>query len=519
MTKLSYMLMALLLFSIAAPMRAQNLFSQPDNQVLKGLFGLTSPTPEPNVTTWPISLLGWQKITGERWNYSGVADGIDGDRENSYLWSAEFHGGYLYVGTSRDIVGLVMTLLKVKPANWPASVPFPSDLRGRIYRMCLATGKWDKDPFYVANELATVPLPTGNLKVGPDVGYRIMKTFTAKRGKPVLYVGSAGLSLSQNLQSSARLLAIDADNNQPEVIFTAPGFSVRTITEYNQQLFWASEENGAPKIWYSSDPLKAYDADHNVKFASIDVPSGWFPYGAEILDMVSWNNALYVFFFDHDFDHGGFWCAKLQQDRRGNWNWTLIVGDQSKGAKYPKGMGRMENGGATPFVFKDKMYVGTISNTMWAFLMAQKEPTTIPPTGTQLFRFDTNDKWERVMPPKLASGTLEEGLNGFANPLNLYLWRFAVQNGKLYAGTFDASIAFGGSDLLEQLNLWNPSGFDLYSTYDGKLWFPESLDGFGDQWNYGARVLITNPDNGDLYLGTANPFYGCQVWRKKASLW
>lgn len=43
----------------------------------------------------------WQKITGQPQNYSGVADGILGDRQNAYAWSMEFHGGYLYLGTAR----------------------------------------------------------------------------------------------------------------------------------------------------------------------------------------------------------------------------------------------------------------------------------------------------------------------------------------------------------------------------------------------------------------------------------
>ncbi len=31
------------------------------------------------------------------------------------------------------------------------------------------------------------------------------------------------------------------------------------------------------------------------------------------------------------------------------------------------------------------------------------------------------------------------------------------------------------------------------------------------------RAFATDPATGDLYLGTANPFYGCQVWRKRAA--
>lgn len=250
------------------------------------------------------------------------------------------------------------------------------------------------------------------------------------------------------------------------------------------------------------------------------MPDDWFTpeFGAEILDMVPYNNFLYVFFFNHDYDNAGFWVAKLSRCGL-KWQWDLVVGDQNKGAEYPAGMGRKENGGATPYMFKGKMYVGTISTTMWRFLLTgDVDFQNIPPTGTQIFRFDKSDCWERVMPPAcLTEESWVEALNGFANPLNLYLWRFAEQDGKLYAGTFDARTALEGFGLdLSDLNLWNPKGFDLYSTTDGVYWWPESVNGFCDKFNYGARTLIRDPCTDDLYLGTANPFYGCQMWRKKA---
>lgn len=475
------------------------------------LFSLLVPGQAQNLSTFPSpNLYGWQKITGETGNYSGVADGVMGDRENSYAWSVEFYDGYLYMGTMRNVIGLVLT--QHPPQAWPEEIPVPTDVRGRIYRMSLATGKWEQ--FYLAD--AYPPNPRIPFKVGPDTGYRMMKTYKAKNSAPVLYVGGAGV-----FTGVSRLLAINSKNGPPIPIFQAPGFSIRALAEHNSQLFWASEVNGYPTIWYSSDPLKEFTANPKVQFSKIDVPADWFPKGAEVLDMVSWNNTLYVFFFDHDYDNGGFWCAKLLKGRNG-WQWKLVVGDTSKGACYPKGMGRTENGGATPYVFKNKMYVGTISNTMWRFLNGDTvDFSKIPPTGTQIFRFDSSDKWERVMPqPFTTKLGIEESLNGFADPLNLYLWRFAEYNGKLYAGTFDARSALElvGSSAglsLDGLNLWDPSGFDLYATTDGKTWYPETVDGCGDPWNYGARTLLTNPTTGDLYLGTANPFYGCQMWVKK----
>lgn len=57
----------------------------------------------------------------------------------------------------------------------------------------------------------------------------------------------------------------------------------------------------------------------------------------------------------------------------------------------------------------------------------------------------------------------------------------------------------------------NPAGFDLFVSEDGVNFEPVTVDGFGDKYNYGGRVLV-GTDYG-LFQMTANPFNGAQVWR------
>ncbi len=54
-------------------------------------------------------------------------------------------------------------------------------------------------------------------------------------------------------------------------------------------------------------------------------------------------------------------------------------------------------------------------------------------------------------------------------------------------------------------------GFDLIKTADGENFEIVTNDGFGDKYNYGGRSLLTTEYG--LYVGTSNPFYGCQIWR------
>ncbi len=54
-------------------------------------------------------------------------------------------------------------------------------------------------------------------------------------------------------------------------------------------------------------------------------------------------------------------------------------------------------------------------------------------------------------------------------------------------------------------------GFDLLRTSDGENFEVVTDSGFGDKYNYGGRSLLATEKG--LYVGTANPFYGAQLWR------
>ncbi len=53
-------------------------------------------------------------------------------------------------------------------------------------------------------------------------------------------------------------------------------------------------------------------------------------------------------------------------------------------------------------------------------------------------------------------------------------------------------------------------GFDLYVSDDGINFETITIDGFGDEYNHGLRT--TAPTEDGIVIGTANPFYGTQVW-------
>ena len=54
-------------------------------------------------------------------------------------------------------------------------------------------------------------------------------------------------------------------------------------------------------------------------------------------------------------------------------------------------------------------------------------------------------------------------------------------------------------------------GFDLLVSEDGVNFDVITRNGFGDPYNHGCRVFAKT--DAGLCLGTANPFYGTQLWR------
>ena len=59
------------------------------------------------------------------------------------------------------------------------------------------------------------------------------------------------------------------------------------------------------------------------------------------------------------------------------------------------------------------------------------------------------------------------------------------------------------------------AGFDFYVTEDGIHFKQLTRSGMGDPYNQGLRVFAVNndPANPWMCIGTANPFYGTQIWR------
>lgn len=55
-------------------------------------------------------------------------------------------------------------------------------------------------------------------------------------------------------------------------------------------------------------------------------------------------------------------------------------------------------------------------------------------------------------------------------------------------------------------------GGEVWCTENGVDWEPITVNGFNDKYNHGIRTMAVGSD-GSFYLGTANPYYGAQLWK------
>jgi hypothetical protein len=193
-------------------------------------------------------------------------------------------------------------------------------------------------------------------------------------------------------------------------------------------------------------------------------------------------------------------------------------------------------------VFKNHLYVSGTKPLPLAWLI---------PFGFDLIRIDKDDNWETIVggnPLILFDTIIDKDSDclsnlgsGFNNPFNVYGWQIQEYKDKLLISTFDDSnnmeviltTLLENRAALENLigetatniliaayravveiltAIRYPRGFDLYISEDGVNFSSVFLDGLGNPHNYGGRILFVDSKN-DLYLGTANPFDGCEVWR------
>ena len=191
-----------------------------------------------------------------------------------------------------------------------------------------------------------------------------------------------------------------------------------------------------------------------------------------------------------------------------NENMELVMGNAT--SMFPNGslsglksgFGRNENQYIWRMqVYDGKLYVGTFDTSSLLQVMGQFVNGDLLRQSPEAWK----SQWEYLK--ALMKALQEADADGTGNPSTL-AQTIKFTNAFVFQNISVCNIA----SAIRLLNYLRKAqrGFDLYVSEDGVNFETITTNGFGDPYNHGLRVFAVT-DQG-LCVGTANPFYGTQVW-------
>lgn len=440
---------------------------------------------------------------------------LNNSRQNNYAWSMSELGEYIYVGTGRNIPYNIIKSISSETISPISITPMLTNNTPEIWRYKRNDSRsWEK-VYSVPSYLIMS-------------GIRFIISHRPFNGDKYLYACSYGSHVkifkSSNGVSWFPISDTILKGNSSRAMISHRGkLYIATIDEMNPTTTPCLYSSVDPELYPwedvidSSNPL--YDKSKN-------------PIGS-ISGMAVFNDKIYV--ATNNPEGVQVWRTNNSTPKLNDW--TLIVdngfGDAAN--QYTLGIG----------TYKNHLYVSATKKLPIAW---------ITPMGCDIIRISPNDNWKLVIggdpitsspSSKGSRGKSLSGLNsGFNNPFNVYAWQIKEYNDKLLISTFDDSINMEviletlitnkpeieneiGTEAINNIikiyksivsdlnRVKYPFGFDLYESSDGINFNPIFLNGFANRYNYGGRTLFVDSSN-ILYVGTANPFQGCEVWKLKS---
>jgi hypothetical protein len=448
-----------------------------------------------------------------------------GSRHNSYAWSMAWFKDKLYVGTNRDFFCYMAMLFgdTYPPQTLNMDCQENPDFRAEIWSFDPKTNNWELA--YRSPHIQTL-----TKLVARDLGYRGMAVVTEPDGNEALYIGGYLSKVLANYP--ARLLRTtdgksfqEVRSTDPQVLGTNNIFSIRSLVQYGDKLYVTTEATPPAKpmllesdmIVQNIQPLPNEGAEVTMNFRQVN-PDGIYP-----LEMVVFNDFLYVGTMDPT---AGFSLLKTNAQGEPPYDFAPVLTDGAFRVNRDREEAHNLNEYAISMcVFRNHLYIGTGCG-IGGYDFVNK----VGPAAAEVIRIDDSDRWQLVcgksrQTPDGIKAPISGMPAGFGNPFVGYFWRMTVHNGWLYVSGTDSSVSLLSAELWKDkipeeyrdaverygermANLMG--GFDLWKTRNGFQWFPVSLTGFDDPFNIGARTFQSTPAG--LFVGTANPFFGCQVW-------
>lgn len=442
------------------------------------------------------------------------SNNLNNCRQNNYALSIAQLGEYIYIGTGRNIVYNIINNISPDSITPLSTTPIVANNSPEIWRYKQNDSiSWEK--------VYTVP------KYLQVSGIRFIVSHKPFNGNKYLYASSYGGNLKI-------FKSTNGVNWFPISDIILKGTSSRSMISHKGKLYIATidemHSSNTPYLYSSIDP-ELYPWEDVIDSSNPLYDKSKNPNGS-ISEMIVFNDKVYV----STNNPNGVQVWRTNDSTPKLNDWTLIVdngfGDAAN--QYTLSMG----------VYKNYLYVSGTKSLPLSWLS---------PIGCDIIRISTNDSWQLVVGSKpilpsnpskgVRTASLSKLNSGFNNPFNVYAWQIKEYHGKLLISTFDAStnmeliletittnrvelenkIGIDTTNSLIKLyqsivsqlnNIKYPFGFDLYESIDGINFTPVFLNGFANRYNYGGRTLFIDSSD-TLYIGTANPFQGCEMWKAK----
>lgn len=439
--------------------------------------------------------------------------------QNNYAWSMVEYGDYIYVGTGRNVAHFAFKAFDLIPPE--AYTPENVIMAAEIWRYPKHGCHKEWENVYRAPEEWGL------------MGVRSMAVYKDDEGEEAIYCGCYAVKDSYMLKST------DGENWVRIPAGIQPGYTTRTTSIHKGKLYTSALRQGAYEqesfLYASENPEKGWTR------VNTDVITG------EIFNMISFNGNLYL----AAMPIGGFSLWRCEDPESGEWKCIVDKGAGDALNETPLALG----------IFEDSLYIGVGVNLH--VYSVDPDNRWVLPKGFDLIKVSKDDKWEVIIggepisPTDPQTGVRNKGKypSGFGNLYNAYCWQLQSFGGKLYLSTFDAAIIYkiyfkdlyhnfslkkliktleftskyiqsvvkgykeGKYELKRWYKSWAASlskypesfGFDLLFSEDGRNFEIVSMDGFGNEENYGLRKLYVSSED-IMYMGTANPSQGCEVW-------